>query len=329
MHTTGVLGAIASGYLIFATTFGRAHLLRDVSVRIWGLSAPLGAFIAAWGGWAALASVPFDDWWHHAYGLDILLASPPHMLMALGFLSIAIGAILVFLAFMNRASGATRTALQWLFLYVTGLTFALSIILKVDVAIRANMHRSEFYLVVAVATPALLVAFAIASRHRWACAVMALVYTGFGLLLLWVLPLLPAQPHLGPVYRPVTHFIPWEFPLLVIVPAIALDLLLPRTETWRPLARALLLGAAFLGAFILVQWPFAEFLNTPAARNWFFGAHYFSFDTKPDSPWVRFEFYPGQTPPAFALGMLWALAMSWVMVWLGLHVGRGMQKVKR
>ena len=38
----------------------------------------------------------------------------------------------------------------------------------------------------------------------------------------WVLPLFPAQPKLGPVYREVTHFIPWEFPLLLIVPAIIL-----------------------------------------------------------------------------------------------------------
>ena len=42
----------------------------------------------------------------------------------------------------------------------------------------------------------------------------------FGIVFLWILPLFPAEPKLGPVYHPVTHFIPWEFPLLLIIPAL-------------------------------------------------------------------------------------------------------------
>ena len=45
----------------------------------------------------------------------------------------------------------------------------------------------------------------------------------------WILPLFPAQPKLGPVYHPLTQFTPPEFPLLLIVPALALDLLWQRT----------------------------------------------------------------------------------------------------
>jgi hypothetical protein len=200
---------------------------------------------------------------------------------------------------------------------------------KIDLVISSDMHLSRFYVITAFVTPAMFVAFAMASRHRWACAFMATVYTAYGLMLLWLLPFVPAQPRLGPVYREVTHFIPWEFPLLVLVPAVALDLLLARTAGWRPLLRAGLLGVAFLGTYILVQWPFADFLHTPAARNWFFGAHYLDFDTPPDSPWARFEFAPGETTPQFARGMLVALLMSWLMAWCGLHAGHWMQKLKR
>src|SRR5438046_10231353 len=47
IYACGVLAGTASGYLILTTTFGRGGPLKDVSVRIWGLSGPLGAFISA------------------------------------------------------------------------------------------------------------------------------------------------------------------------------------------------------------------------------------------------------------------------------------------
>src|SRR5579885_2953859 len=66
----GILTGISCGYLILSTTFSRSPL-RAASVNIWGFRGPLGAFIAAWGGFTMLASAPFDDWWHNAYGLDV------------------------------------------------------------------------------------------------------------------------------------------------------------------------------------------------------------------------------------------------------------------
>jgi hypothetical protein len=85
IYACGVLAGISSAYLIFMTTLGRITLLRPASVRIWGLSGPLGAFLSAWGGAAMLVSAPFDDWWHNAYGLDVRIISPPHMVLAAGF----------------------------------------------------------------------------------------------------------------------------------------------------------------------------------------------------------------------------------------------------
>src|SRR5476649_1271966 len=56
IYACGILAGISSAYLIFTTTFGGDAGLKNVSVRIWGLSGPLGAFISAWGGVAMLAS---------------------------------------------------------------------------------------------------------------------------------------------------------------------------------------------------------------------------------------------------------------------------------
>jgi len=329
IYACGVLAGISSAYLIFTTTFGRRTPLRDASVRLWGLSGPLGAFLSAWGGAAMLVSAPFDDWWHNAYGLDVRIISPPHMVLAAGFFGIEFGTIMLLLAFMNRASDDERPALQRLFLYVGGTAVCESLLLKLEYIARPDMHSAFFYIVVSLGTLGILTAVAVASRQRWACTIMAAVYTGFGVAFLWILPLIPAQPKLGPVYRQISHFIPWEFPLLVIVPAVAIDLILQRTTTWRPIVRALAAGVAFLGVFIAVQWPFADFLMTPLARNWVFGTDYMDFSTPARSVYARFLFVPPEAAVQFWRGMFVAAIGSCLMVWLGIHAGGSMQKVQR
>jgi hypothetical protein len=331
IYACGVLAGLSSAYLIFTSTFGGPrNAQRDTGVRIWGLSGPIGAFVSAWGGMAMLVSAPFDDWWHNAYGLDVKIISPPHMVLAAGFFGIEFGTIMLLLAFMNRASDRLRTRLQWLFLYVGGTTVCESLLLKLEYIDRSGMHTALFYIVVALGTPAILVALAIASRQRWACTAMAAVYTAFGVAFLWILPLFAAEPKLGPVYHQVTHFIPWEFPLLLIVPALIVDLILQRTDGWRPIVRGVVTGAAFLISFIVVQWPFAEFLMTPLARNRVFGTAYFDYGTSARSAYARYVFYAREATPAqFWRGMLIALVVSGVMMWIGLRAGRGMQRVQR
>jgi hypothetical protein len=330
IYACGVLAGISSAYLIFTTTFGRSAPLRDVSVRIWGLRGPIGAFISAWGGMAMLVSAPFDDWWHNAYGLDVRIVSPPHMVLALGFFGIELGTVMMLLAFMNRASDRVRPALQWLFLYVGGTAVAESLLVKMEYIARSDMHNALFYIVVSLGTPAILVAIAVASRQRWGCTIMAGVYTLFGVAFLWILPLFSAEPKLGPVYREVTHFIPWEFPLLLIAPCFVADLILQRTDEWRPIVRGLVTGAVFLLSFIAVQWPFAGFLMTPRARNWFFGAAYMDFSTPPRSAYARnVFFYRDASAAQFWRGVIIAGLICGVTSWIGVRAGRAMQKVRR
>jgi hypothetical protein len=104
----GVLGGLTSGFLILSTTFGHslaAHQRRAASVKIWGFRGPLGAFIAAWGGFAMITSAPFDNWWHNAYGLDVTILSPPHVLLMSGSIAIDIGTLILIGGAMNRSQG--------------------------------------------------------------------------------------------------------------------------------------------------------------------------------------------------------------------------------
>ena len=88
-HVLEQLGAIVAG--VSCGWLVLAHHLRRLrrasareSVRFWGFRGPLGAWVTIWGTFVMLTSAPFDNWWHNAYGLDVKIMSPPHMVLALG-----------------------------------------------------------------------------------------------------------------------------------------------------------------------------------------------------------------------------------------------------
>ena len=198
IYACGVLAGLSAAYLIFTATFGKQSPLAAVSVKIWGFRGPLGAFICAWGGLAMLVSAPFDDWWHNAYGLDVKIISPPHMVLAAGFFGINFGAIMLMLAFLNRASGASRAGLQRMFLYVGSMAVCESLLLKLEYISRPEMHGSLFYLIVILGTLGIIVALGVASRHPWGCTIVTAVYTIFGVAFLWILPLFPGAAEARP-----------------------------------------------------------------------------------------------------------------------------------
>jgi len=149
----GILAGISCGYLILSTTLDSRSPRRDSSVRIWGFRGPLGAFLAAWGGIAMIASAPFDNWWHDAYGLDVKIISPPHMLLAAGVLAVHLGALLLILGNMNRADGPLRQHFQALFLYVGGMILVCLMVLQMEITSRSAMHTAHFYRLVCWSRP--------------------------------------------------------------------------------------------------------------------------------------------------------------------------------
>ena len=158
---------------------------------------------------------------------------------------------------------------------------------------------------------------------------MSAIYTAFILGLLWILPLFPAQPKLGPVLHEVKQFIPPDFPLLVLIPAIVLDLVWPRMAAWSKWKQALVSGVLFFGALVAAEWPFADFLQSPLARNAFFGTIYFDYFQSPQSYAATYRFVPYETAAELRIGMAIALACAIVSVWLGMGAGDWLKRVRR
>ena len=227
------------------TTFAGTPDEEAAGVSFWGFRAPLGAWVCIWGAHR-------DD---HLRALRQLVAqrvrpgresaSPPHTVLALGFTAIELGALLFVVARQNRlppsavshpemrlrtADGGRRTA--GLFVaYGFGVLLCNFYIMGFEyIAFPNDMHKMFFYQVCALVFPMILVAAARAARLRWPATTAAAVYMAIHLLMIWILQSFPATPKLAPIYNPLTHMVPPPFPILLVVPAFAIDLILHRLE---------------------------------------------------------------------------------------------------
>ena len=209
-----------------------------------------------------------------------------------------------------------------------GEILVLSMTAIIEVTFHANLHHSNSYVAMAIVVPFLFATCGRATDSRWAATAVAATYTAFMLVTLWVFPLFPAEAKLGPVYQPITHFIPLEFPLLIIAPAFVADLVLARSEAWPRSARAFTIGPLFVSVLVAVQWPFATFLNSEHARNWVFGADYFAYFMHPGWRSTRHLFLPTQ-PGEMIYGLGVAAITAVVFTYLGLVLGDAMRKVRR
>jgi hypothetical protein len=345
IYLCGVLAGVVGLYLVAKCTFFDCEL-RAASVHVLGLRAPLGVFLAGWGGVAMLTSAPFDNWWHNAYGLDVKIVSPPHTLLILGIRAVATGMIFLVLAQMNReglllgeANGGTAAEqghdaalfrhLRWMFLYIGGLTVGGQMFFLQEYTSDIRLHSVATYVALGIGAPVVLAMFAEASRYRWAATLMAAVYMILIIGEILLLPLFPAQPKLGPVYNPVTHMIPSQFPVLLIIPAFALDLLWHRTRDWARWKVALLSGVVFVAVVAAVEWPFANFLMSKASENRFFGTFYFSFDARPTGFERARQFFHPTYGAALWWGLVRASFFGAISTWIGLAFGRWMRGLQR
>jgi hypothetical protein len=326
----GVISGLSCGYLILSTTFQKNSPLRAYSISMWGFRGPMGAFLCAWGGVAMITSAPFDNWWHAAYGLDVKILSPPHVLLALGMTGIRFGTVVMILSEMNRAQGEYRARLERLLFFAFIFLFGMTIGIAQEYTFRFFMHGATFYLVAALIAPILMAAIAAATKHPWAASITIGMYTATHLAFTWILPLVPAEPKLGPVYQKITHLIPPDFPLLLIVPAIVLDLVRHRIGRWNRWGQAAVLGATFLASFFAVQWPFANFLMSRASRNWIFATGDIPYFAGPRSPWMRNVFiHTESSAAAFWIRMGIAMVAAVVMTEIGSRWGEWMRQIRR
>jgi hypothetical protein len=324
----GLIAGLTSGYVALRTTFGNTQAARDAAVRFWGFRAPLGAWVCIWGCVAMVTSAPFDNWWHNAYGLDVRIISPPHTILALGIAGIGVGALLLSLAQQNR-EGERQRAAMWLFIVAGALLLMDRSILLTEYSFKNTQHGGLFYRASMLAYPMAIVMMTRASKLKWAGTLTAGIFMAIMLALMWVIQLFPATPRLGPIYQPITHMVAMSFPVLIVVPALGVDFVMSRVRA-RPAALAAIVSVVFCALFVAVQWPFASFLMSPAARNAFFNANNFVYWLSPSGvEWNR-TWAPESAdalPLIAQFGV--ALALGWMSSYVGLWFGTWMAKVRR
>ena len=334
IYLGGVLGGCCGGWLCLRATYLGGPVERTAAVTFWGVRGPLGAWICIWGALAMILSGPFDDWWHNAYGLDVKIISPPHAVLASGMYSIALGALMLVLAAQNRCENRAEAPGRHLFIVAAGIYLSMVSTFSTEFTYPNLQHTSRFYQVACIAFPILLVATARSARVTWPATRVALVYFVVVASMAWILPRFPGSPKLAPVLNQLTHMSAPPFPLLLFVPAAAIDLVLLRYQRrswWRDWLVAAMLGVAFLGVLWPTQWFFSKFLISPAAQNWFFaGGGFFSYGASP-GPWQhQFWDIEPSNPIAMTTGrMLFALALAVLSSRLGLLVGNWLARVKR
>ena len=329
IYLGGVVAGLACGWLVLRTTFAGTPEEKAATVRFWGFRGPLGAWVCIWGAIAMITSAPFDNWWHDAYGLDVKVLSPPHVLLALGFTGIQVGALLLLAARQNTVTthDPHARAYRVMFACAAGLLVSTLAIMGFEyIGFPNDAHNGLYYKICGAAFPILLLAAARTSTLRWPATTAAATYVAVNVLMIWILQLFPATPKLAPIYNALDHFVPPPFPILLVLPALAIDLVVRRgpVSDW---ARAGLAGIGFILVLLLVQWFVAEFLVSPRSENFLFGAQRWNYNSRL-GPW-RYEFWSLRTDPLTTADVVTAAGLAVASARLGLWWGAWMARVKR
>ena len=165
VYLGGIICGVTCAYMALRQTFIDVNLYNRY-VIFWGFKAPFACWVCIWGAIAMLTSAPFDDWWHNAYGLDVQIISPPHMVLAAGFFAVLLGTLLLLTAEKNLAKGNQKNFLELLFLYSASLIIVQFAIILTEYSFTNKQHTYEFYLFSLTIYSFLMVAFRNAADHK-------------------------------------------------------------------------------------------------------------------------------------------------------------------
>jgi hypothetical protein len=235
----------------------------------------------------------------------------------------------------NRATPDDQKLYSMMHAYAAGILITMvGTVIQEDASVGNQMHGSKFYAITAWTIPLFLVGLSRASKLRWPATTITSIYSAIILAMSWILQLFPATPKLAPIYNPVTHMVPPAFPLLIIVPAVAVDLLMRRFGSARDWRLSVAIGVTWVAVMVAVHWLWADFLLSPAARNFFIGADQWSYSDRLGD-W-RYRFWTLDVDssgrwslPLFAKGIGLAMILAIVASRISLFLGSGMSKVKR
>ncbi|MFT4031150.1 MAG: hypothetical protein QM669_01900 [Siphonobacter sp.] len=342
VYAGSAFAGLLTGIQCLKTSFWGNTADKNRSVRFWVVFySSLGGLFCIWGSIAALTSAPFDDWWHAAYGLDVEIFTPPHTILLLGLMMIQLGAMLIVMAILNRAepiktltkqqnAGAIRR-LRLLFMLTAAFLLAECYLFTSEFISSSHGHTSLYYQVSGFIFPLILLSTGRASGHRWGRTIISLIYMSVLLITNWILQQFPAEPLLGPILNPVSHFQFYGFPVLLVIPALACDWVSMRIATQNDWTQSLVLAITFMAVYILIQWYFSEFLFTSAfARNKVFGSYQWYYGSDPNWEY-RFKYHPrnSESLTQLAKGLGIATLITILSTRMALAWGNWMKRVVR
>ena len=326
---SGIIGA----RLLVAGTLARRSGRAADGVSLGPLCAPSGAWALLWGAALVQATLPLDSWWQQAYGLGAGLWPPPQLLKTAGFFAILLGGALLCAAAQANCSETLSTARR-LLPWHGGLLLTLCAVVLMMTNYPNRQHTGSFYLISCAIYPAVLVGIGGAARGRWTSTRIALMYMAVVCGMVWLLPLFPARPLTAPIHNPIDHLMPPPFPLLLVAPALLVDWVRPPLTSCLAGRGSILIqtcaaGLVFFALFVAAQWPFAEFLLSPGAGNWFFagGGQHWPFFLKIDQ--ARVMFWGLKQDPLTWQKSVLAITLAISSAWIGLRVARWLSKLRR
>jgi hypothetical protein len=345
-HILVYLGAIFAGLFSgIQVIWNSLHLTPELKaslIKVWGVFySSLGALFCIWGAIAMLTSAPFDDWWHSAYGLDVKILSPPHVLLGLGIKFLSFGACVSLCKYINiQQAGGAATAIPnagrrlalLQFLFVIAASSLLCQLLTLSSSFLETRHMREpfFYQVSAFVSLLFLPALGRGLRMKWGMLSITFGYFLIAGMSNWIVQIFPAEPKLGPILTHTTHFQPANFPVLFFVPAALMDMLMWRFKG-KEWTRAFLLSILFVTVLLAVQYPLSGFLlESPSSRNWFFGSGSWYYALAPDWPY-RYKFRPEDVAGWMVMvrGLLIAMGIGLIAARISLRWGLWMQRIQR
>jgi len=192
-----------------------------------------------------------------------------------------------------------------------------------------KQHTAFFFLISVAIYPAILIGIGHAQSIRWGATCTALAYTLFVCAMVWLLPLFPARPLTPPIHNPLDHMMPPQFPLLLIVPALLMDIFKLWADRRTLPLRPLMQGIGFVVAFLPAQWFFAQFLLSSKADNWFFagGGRHWPYFLKIDQ--ARVMFWSTDRDPLNFEAVLISVLLAIASAWVGFGIAKFLSQLRR
>jgi len=326
IYLGGVLAGLACGGSCSGRASGTAKTGRDR--RVLGLPGPLGPGCAS-GRLCDDHLGPFDNWWHNAYGLDVKVLSPPHVILALGNLGIQLGSLFLVLSLQtdSPASGP-RDCTGLLAAYVIGILLQNAATIGIEQIGFPNVAHRRGLLPGSGRCRADLARRGRASGAApLAATTAALVYMAFSLGMIWILQLAPRPRSSRRFSNPLTTHGPPAVSVVARGPGLAIDLVMQRVGPGRDWWLSALVGLASWSCSSWRNGSSPSSAQSRAATTFCSAVDHWDYSSRP-GPW-RYRFWRAETDPVTARALAIAALLAVLSARLGLGGGTGMARLRR